>query len=502
MGYDKISAVRFSAACLFTVLLCGNATADQTTVLQLGLQDAIRQAVEKNLDVRAELYSSAIAEAELRKNRGIYDTRLTLVTDYTDSTRYTTSSITGGEQRILRINPGASQLLNTGGTVGLIFNNSYNSNNSPVALNSYWQSDISVEFSQPLMKNFGKEATELGIMVAFYGKEGSLERFKSRLMNTVTRVVAEYYKLYSLREAMEVRKSSLALARKILSDTQGRVKAGVLPAMEILNAEFGLAGREKDIIDTERALADQQDLLRQFLQLAATGEIIPVDPPFRESYPVAESEALSRALLVRPELQDLRITLNTLELQAKVAGSRTKPDLTLTAGVALTGLGKGYGRDLERVNSLNYPVWTVGLTFEYPLGNNIAENEAIKARLSVEQSRTQLRNLEQSVANEVKSAVRGVVADYKQLEVADRGVAFAEERLKSFIKKSEVGLATIKDVLDVENDLTAARNNQINAVVNYVNTVAQLWRSTGEILDREGVRLDKKEADTLYGRSR
>jgi outer membrane protein TolC len=102
----------------------------------------------------------------------------------------------------------------------------------------------------------------------------------------------------------------------------------------------------------------------------------------------------------------------------------------------------------------------------------------------------------------VKSAVRGVIAGFKQLEVTEKGVAFAEERLKSFVKKSEVGLATIKDVLDVENDLTTARNNRINALVTYVNTVTQLWRSTGEILDREGVRLDEKEADSLYEGSR
>jgi outer membrane protein TolC len=497
-----MSAVRLSVGCLLAVFLCGNVAADQTTVVQLHLRDAVRQAVAKNLDVRAELYSSAIAEAELQKNRGIYDTRLTLLTDFNDSTLYSPSSITAGKQSVLRINPGVSQLLNTGGTLGLVFNNTYNHNNSPVALNNYWQSDISVEFSQPLMKNFGKETTELGIMVSAYGKKSALERFKSRLMDTVARAVAEYYKLYSLREAMEVRKTSLTLAQKILFETQGRVKAGVLPAMEILNAEFGLAGREKDIIDAERALADQQDVLRQFLQLDATGEIIPVDPPSRQSYPMAETEAMARAQILRPELQDSRFVLNTLELQAKVAINRTRPDLALTAGAALTGLGKGYGRDMERVASLNYPVWNVGLTIDYPLGNNAAENEAIKARLSVEQSRTQLKNLEQSVANEVKSAVRGVIAGFKQLEVTEKGVAFAEERLKSFVKKSEVGLATIKDVLDVENDLTTARNNRINALVTYVNTVTQLWRSTGEILDREGVRLDEKEADSLYEGSR
>jgi hypothetical protein len=34
---------------------------------------------------------------------------------------------------------------------------------------------------------------------------------------------------------------------------------------------------------------------------------------------------------------------------------------------------------------------------------------------------------------------------------------------KAFARKAEVGLATNKDVLDVENDLATAKNNQIKA---------------------------------------
>jgi outer membrane protein len=61
----------------------------------------------------------------------------------------------------------------------------------------------------------------------------------------------------SLQSAEEwaVRKVSLELARKVLTETQARVKAGVMPAMETLNAEFGVAVVKKDLIDAERAAA-------------------------------------------------------------------------------------------------------------------------------------------------------------------------------------------------------------------------------------------------------
>jgi outer membrane protein TolC len=79
---------------------------------------------------------------------------------------------------------------------------------------------------------------------------------------------------------------------------------------------------------------------------------------------------------------------------------------------------------------------------------------------------------------------------------------YAEERLKAFIRKNEVGLATTKDVLDVENDLANAKNNQITALVVYNDAITQLWQVTGEILEREGIRIIENDADKLYTNTR
>lgn len=472
--------------------------------LRLTLGEAIRSAVERNLDVKAELFNPAIAEADVRRNQGIYNTKLSLFTNFDYSVTESPNFIVAGAQlsrrRQLQLNPGVSQLVPLGGTVGLTFNNTYNKNNAQQSgfLTEYWQSDLTVSLSQPLLKNFGREPTEFNIMVARNGKEGSLERFRTRLTDTVVRVRIEYYRLYSLREDLEVRRTSLELARKILTDTQARVKAGVLPAMEILNAEFGVASREKDLLDAEKAVRDQNDVLRLLLQIPTRDEIVPVDLPSKTPLAVREEELIRRALDIRPELSEQRVNLRTNELEARVNRNRTLPDLNLTASAAVTGLDRRYNRDLEKVGGADFPVWSVGLTFEYPLGNDAAENDFIRSRLRVDQTKTQIRSLEASVENEVKIAVRGVDTSFKQIDVTDRGKAFAEERLRSFIRRNEVGLATTRDVLDVENELAVARSNQTAALVGYNNAITELWRSTGDILDQVGVKVSDKEGDALY----
>ena len=182
------------------------------------------------------------------------------------------------------LNSSLSQLLWTGGTAALAFNNGY-TNSNVVTPSSSWQTGLGVSLSQPLLKNVGREATEININISRSLKFASLERFNTLLLSTVAQVRTEYYKLYSLREERDVKKVSLELARKILSETQARVKAGVLPAMEILNAEFGAVTREKELIDAELAVSNQVDVLRLLLQMdAAAGDLQTVDLPPRDRF--------------------------------------------------------------------------------------------------------------------------------------------------------------------------------------------------------------------------
>jgi outer membrane protein TolC len=455
---------------------------------------------ERNLDVRAELYNPAQFEAEINRNRGIYNPLLTALTSYEDLKNPTVAAgsavTTAG--KTLQLNAGISQLFWTGATLSAGFNNAYNSTDK---LGDYWQSTLSLTLNQPLLKNAGREATESAILVSRLSKYGSIEKFNARLLNTVASATTEYYKLYNLREQLEVRKVSLELALKILGETKARVAAGVLPAMEILNAEFGVAAREKDVIDSEKAVRDQEDVLRQLLQLEQRAEIVPVDLPRRDLITVSENDAVQR-ILNRPDIREQKRNLEIVELQTRVFLNKTRPDLALFGSVGANGLDREANRDLERMVNVDAPFWSIGLAFSYPLGNDAAENDYRKSRLKVEQTALQIRSLEESAANEIRAAIRSVTAGYKQIDVADRGRSFAEERLRAFVKKNEVGLATTKDVLDVENDLATAKSNQIAAVVNYNNAIVTLWKATGELLERDGIHVVEGDADKLYKNTR
>jgi outer membrane protein TolC len=164
----------------------------------------------------------------------------------------------------------------------------------------------------------------------------------------------------------------------------------------------------------------------------------------------------------------------------------------------MSGLERNYNRDLDRVGSGKYPAWNAGLQFTYPLGNYAAKNDYIKSKLAVEQGRTLVKSLELAIARDVRTANRAVASGYKQLDVTARGRTYAEEVVQAFIKKQKVGLATTKDVLDVLNNMVTAQGAEIQAVADYNNAIVALWKTTGELLKREGITLGEKEADSLY----
>ena len=488
---------------LILTLICVPLAARAADVpLKLFLHEAIKMAAEKNLDVRAEFYNPAQFEADIHRNSAIYDPLLSLDTSYADTTSpaLTPAASINGESFIA--DGSLSQLFWTGGSISTIFQNSYSKTNSVLALEPQtWQSQLGVTLSQPLLKNAGRETTEVAISISRLSKFASIEHLKTRMINTVAQVRTEYYKLYSLREQLEVRKVSLELARKILSETRARVAAGVLPAMEILNAQFGAASREKDMIDAEKAVSDQLDVVRLLLQLEGRNDIAIADLPKQEQYQPSEDEMIKRAL-TRADIKELKRNLEINELQTRVFGNNLKPDLKLLASAGVASLDRTYSRDMEKLGTFDSPYWSIGLSFSYPFGNRAADNDYRKSRLKTEQTALLIKSLEESVIKDVRAAIRGVTTGYKQIEVTERGRVYAEERLKAFIRKNEVGLATTKDVLDVENDLATAKNNHIIALVGYNNAITQLWQVTGEILEREGIQIVENDADKLYKNTR
>ena len=282
-----------------------------------------------------------------------------------------------------------------------------------------------------------------------------------------------------------------------ISENEARVRAGVLASIELLDSEFGLAGRERDLLEAQKNVLEQADRLRVLIQYPDPGTLSP-EASFPEGRVQASEEvATESALRMRPDLLDARISLKTYEFQEKVSRNLVLPSLAATGSAGVKGLSKNYGDAVDDLASADTPFWSVGLSFSYPLGNDSARADLAEAILRARQAKARIRDLEESIGLDVRSAIRDMETKFREIEVAKKGVVLGEARLASFLKRGKLGLATTKNILEVEADYVAARDALTAARADYQGAVTRFYRSTGELLERHGIRLSDREIDMM-----
>jgi outer membrane protein TolC len=470
----------------------------------ISLDEAVRYAIEGNLDLRAESYNPALSETDIRRARAIYDPKFSALFDHRgEDAPVDAGGVLYDRMRFFDANLSTSFLLSSGATATAAFTNLWNRSNlvlgsgQDTATTSFVEPKLSLSLAQPLLQGFGREITEQGITVAKYGKEGSLLRWRNAANTTVAGVRDQYFSLLKARENLSTRRAAVAVLKEVHAANQARVKAGVLAAVELLDSEFGVAQAEVELLTAEKNVRDAVDRLRTIIQFPPGTELIPIDaaPPPLEAQP--EDRVIVTALRDRPDLRAARVNLATQEFNARIAGDALRPSVSLTGSAGLEALKSGYSDAVSDLASAKFPFWSVGISFAYPLGNNAAESAFAASRLRARQSDAQLRSLEESIRLDVRIALRALETSSRQIAAARKGVDFGEARLASFVKRQKVGLAVTKDVLQAESDLTASREALASARADYQGAITLLWKSTGELLERHGILIDDKAIDTI-----
>ncbi|MBP2679889.1 MAG: outer rane efflux protein [Deltaproteobacteria bacterium] len=456
---------------LLLAFLCAYPFPAAAETMGLSIGDAVRLAVEKNLGLQVATYSPAISATGIRKARAIYDPLLSALVDHHGSNRpVAPQSYFVDRQRDFDFDTSISQLLPSGATTALSFKNIWSSNNLGLPTSLYVQPQLTLSFSQPLLQGLGREVTERGITAADDATDSALADWTQQALNTAAAARNQYLLLVMARESLATRQATLDLAREVQAQNEGRVAAGVLAAYQLQDSLLGVLQAQKFLLDANRVEKDAADQLCTTLHLQAGTAIATTSPPLPGASEVSESDALRTAMLRRPDVVKARIAVRTAEFN--------------------TGFDAGYGDAIGDMGSARYSIWSVGLSFSLPIGNNSARADVAANRLIASQARTQLAATEESAALEVRTALRALDSAYQQIGVTEQAVTAAEVVVASYRRRQQLGLATTKDVLDVVATLTQARESYSVARASYQSALTNLWKATGELLDREGVRLE------------
>lgn len=511
-----ISAVILALAVGFTPAWSG----DSNDSMTLTLDECIVRAMEHNLNVRIQVLGPESAGAALTRSREKYYPTLSFGTGRRSTNSPSYSFLEAAEAVLDRYDDYSVQVGQTlpyGGTVNMILNSyTSDSNRSFQTINPRYGSTLRLNFSQPLLRNFGRDISRRDIVVARNNLDVSTNQLRKNLMDVIYQVEDAYWNLVYTIETLKVRRQSLQLARDLLERNRRSVEIGTMAPIEVLSAQAEVATREADILQAEAQVKSAEDRLKALLNIItdkdkADAAIVPSDTPTFQERTISLEDAVATALARRPDLEASRINLGTERFNVSYSRNQLLPDLSFSAsywspgisgdrilyqgdnplsGIVIGVVPGGFSDAFKDAFGLRYDNWSLSVSLSVPLNNILSRASYAQAKIALEQAELNLQSQEQQILVEIRNAVRSLDTDFQRVQAYRVARELAEQKLAAEEEKLRVGLSTNFLVLTYQRELANARTAELKAVIDYNLSLANIDRVLGVSLETRNVRVN------------
>jgi outer membrane protein TolC len=530
LGRPRRKSLRVAAA-LALILSAGPAVANDTVSvpvaskarkaiplpagdqIELSLQQAVQLTLENVLDLDVAAYNLEESRFGILAARGAFDPSLEVDLGATDTNTPASSRVQAPETKTAYGNAFLTGLLSYGTTYSLGFQNIRRDSVIPgyTLINPTLSSNLALNVTQPLLRNFGRAVNERLVVQARLGRDTNAYSFVVAVQTAIQAADSAYWDLVYAIENLKAKQEALKIAQDLNRITRIKIDVGALAPIDIVQTEVTIAQREQDIITAEGLIGDAQDRLRRLLNVQSIPDwnrpIVPTDRPTRTAlaqvYKADVNEGFETALRTRPEIKQALLNIESKKVTYAYQKSQLKSRLDLSAGYGASGLGAqtlvtnpdgttnqlNYSDALSQMGRGDYPAWNVGVVFAVPIGNRTAKGNAATANADLELARTNFAIAKANLQVEVRAAARGIDIGYRSLAAATKARELGERNLDAEKKKFENGMSTTFQVASVANDLTTAVTAELQAIATYLKDITAWHKAIGDLLPQRSVEL-------------
>jgi len=476
--------------------------AESRPVVKLTVEQAVRMAFENNIELSVERLNPQLQDLSLAQTRGAYRPTLGSALNANSSMPLPTSLLNGGQRVInetANANVNISQALPWFGTTyTAAFNNGRTNTSSTFAtLNPQFTTQLTATITQPLLRDFKIDTTRNQLLTGAITREITDITLQTRVTNTTATTKNAYWDLLAAIRAIEAAKQSLALAEKLIEDNRVRVEVGTLAPMDVISAQAEAATRRQTLTQAEATRRTAELVLKRLIVSETTdpiwrATIDPIDMVQVQATTINLESAVTTALGQRTDLMTARKNLASNDINIRYLRNQMMPALNATATLGTRGLGGdqyireggvivgtvpgGWPDAFAMMRQFEYPNWTVGATFSYPLGKSAQEAAYARAKLQYQQAQAQIRALELTVATEVTNAALQVESTLKRMEAANVARQLSEKRLENEQSKFDVGMSTNFFVVQAQRDLLDSQISELRAALDYQKALVAFER--------------------------
>jgi outer membrane protein len=480
--------------------------------LRLSLRDAILLTLEANTNVQIQETQIESSKFNLLGSFQPFDPLLTSNFTVARSSTPTSSQLQGvGQTTSSTLNTlsqsaliNYAQMFSTGTSISAGITGSRSSTNSGfLFLNPLYSTGLNLQFTQPLLRNFGRSANMAQIRIARRALTESRSVFAAEVNDTIQQVIGLYWSAVQARGTLDVQQRALKLAETSYNRDKRSLELGALPPLDISRSESEVAARRVEQIQAEYFLLQAEEALRLMIgadqdpQLKSIGlELTESAQPNGDGENVEYDQILSTALSSRPEIFAAKETLAIDETSIGYARNQLKPALNLSGQYSSNGVGGneydlvtgqltshgGLGSSFGQLFGFGYPTYQGSLTLNFPVRNRGAEAQLGNALVNRTHDLYTSRQAQEVITRQVRDAVNQLNTAKLSLAAANTSLDLWRKSLAADQRKFELGAETNFFVLDAQTRLAQAELAQLQAEVNYQLALAAIRHATGDLL--------------------
>ena len=481
--------------------------------LRMSLQDCIRLAVENSPELQIVRYEPLKSDADVLTAHGEFDPIASTTITYLNSTQQaspeyqTFAQITSIEAKRTTTKTSVSGKLEW----GTLYDASFELDRESTTFTKFvpqWSGGLTLTLNQPLLRGRGAAFNLARIHMAAKAREIADTQVRLSLMNVAAEVIKAYWDLVGAVESLAVREQALANAERLLDIAQKRLDIGTGAAIEVLQAKAGVAMRQTDLVTARSQVSNAEDVVKKILNLRDDGlfsakRIVPTDRPSVVEFDLESirnvDEQLKKgydlALAGRPEIVSARLEIETAKLDHLRASNATQPDVSVTGSLFQGQRGPEWTKVFEGVAERTDNFYTLGVKGSVPIGNRAARGASERADLTARQAELKLERTKQDLMLKVRLAARAVHTSQILVESNRQARTLQETNVAAEEKRLRLGVSTSYRVLQVQQDLTQAQTQEVQARIGCEKALVELRLAEGTILDSLGIQFEAADPE-------
>ena len=286
-----------------------------------------------------------------------------------------------------------------------------------------------------------------------------------------------YYLLQNADAQVAIAQADVENASQTLRDAQLLEQAGLGTRFDVLRADGDLAAANEELT---RAIAGQRTARRRLAETLSLGQqvqLVAADEITESGvWQLSLEETIVQAYKNRAELEQQLVQREIGEQDRRIAIAGVIPRLDFLANY---GFDDDFDDSLGALENYRFEARLTWRLFDG--GRAFAGARAAERR--IDQANVQFADLRNQIRFEVEEAYYSLIANQENIGSTRKNVTTREEALRLARLRFQAGVGTQTDVINAQRDLSQARGNFLQAIIQYNQSLNALQRSVSNYPD-------------------